>query len=349
MVKTALLTLAFFSLLSNKINEKVIICGLTKNNATTLYPTLKTITRIGSIFNDYRVIILENNSIDNTKKILKNFQISSKKHTVFSRDYTKNQLLSFSKSRTWDNQPARVELIATFRNIILDKIFDEKYNDFKFIIIIDLDLMIPNTIYKNLIETFKIKDNWDAIFANAVGENQDYYDRFALRTDDFPIGPELDPNWWDNLSPISFKGDKLIKVYSAFGGLGIYKKEALKGCSYSGVADEYVEKFTKQLFLKEHVQNNPAVLRYKNYIKSLRRDKSICNLLMKKPNCKDHNTNNYKAAIMTNEFDPLSFLINCCGHKHYPILCEHTSLHYQMILKGYDRLYINPKLYIFYP
>jgi hypothetical protein len=50
--------------------HKAIICGLTRDNAKELPSVIKYIERTGSLFQDYRVIMFENDSNDTTKEIL---------------------------------------------------------------------------------------------------------------------------------------------------------------------------------------------------------------------------------------------------------------------------------------
>ena len=49
------------------ISEKVLICGVCKNVSETRLPfSIKIVEQIGALFEDYRVIIYENNSTDYT-------------------------------------------------------------------------------------------------------------------------------------------------------------------------------------------------------------------------------------------------------------------------------------------
>ena len=52
---------------------KVIICGIVQNVEKKIIYNLENVKKLGKFFTDYRVVIYENNSTDNTKKILSNY------------------------------------------------------------------------------------------------------------------------------------------------------------------------------------------------------------------------------------------------------------------------------------
>jgi hypothetical protein len=129
----------------------------------------------------------------------------------------------------------RTEAIARARNKVLDIAMEDAYVDFKYVIWVDLDLPRPWDV-SNILETIlHPEEEWDAVLANGA------YDLFALRDPEFPVGFELIGDaFYLYLEQIRSRfildpNGPWRKVYSAFGGLGIYKRSAIKRCRYSGV------------------------------------------------------------------------------------------------------------------
>ena len=61
----------FSSLISvNKIKKNVVICGACKDVDLELTKTINIIKKISDLFENYKIIIYENNSLDDTKIIL---------------------------------------------------------------------------------------------------------------------------------------------------------------------------------------------------------------------------------------------------------------------------------------
>ena len=60
--------------LINKQPYKVIFCGVVKNADANLKKNINLCINNGKNFEDYRVVIYENNSTDNTKHILKEYE-----------------------------------------------------------------------------------------------------------------------------------------------------------------------------------------------------------------------------------------------------------------------------------
>ena len=86
-------------------------------------------------------------------------------------------------------------------------------------------------------------------FCQAVSD----YDRYAFRDQNYPFGPELLGSFFWNEVLNWPKGlfwigkEEWIPVYSAFGGLGIYKRESFLKSSYSGVMTLDLEKYYRKI------------------------------------------------------------------------------------------------------
>lgn len=296
-------------------NEKVIICGVCKNVSSALPNMIKKIEDLGGHFKDYVVLVYENNSTDATKEILCNWASLNSKVKIISEDLTSEQLHDITIAHAKrDGAPCRMELIAYARNQILKVAMEDEFNDFGFVIMTDLDFTQGWQV-TDVLNSFKLRLNWDCITANCVSSSPQYYDRYAYRDEEFPLGPEvLGELFWDEAYsyPIIFKPNEPVKkVYSAFGGIAIYKRLSLVGCQYSGYITEDLKLFYVNL-LKD--------LAFKGFSKY-----------------KNHKNINVSAADC-----PIKFVANS-GYDG-PVVCEHCSLFASMALNGHSNIFVNPSM-----
>jgi hypothetical protein len=215
-----------------EINEKVLICGVCKDIASSVPNTIKNIEKLGSKFTDYSVIIYENNSQDATNSLLSAWAKRSKKVVFLSETLSAHDLPS-----------TREERIARARNIVLAKAKSLNSEEYKYLIMADLDFNGPWPIAE-IVSSLKRKIKWDCISANGINKifkNEKtsrlvYWDRYAFRNKRYPVGPEIvGASWWKDLQKEWFYLSKthLVPVYSAFGGLAIYKTSTILRFSYS--------------------------------------------------------------------------------------------------------------------
>jgi hypothetical protein len=339
---------------NTSIQGKVLICGVCKDIEKIIPYSIKNAETIGALFDDYKVFIYENNSQDQTAKLLKEWE-KNNPNVFITTEIVNDEILSFSCfNKTIQNEFYRPEKIARARNIVLDQVMDSAYDDFEYVIWLDLDFdhLLP---YKEIVKTFHSKKNWDAVFANGIADNGNLFDSWALRDEILPIGAELIGNqWWmirgcQSILHFSPK-DPWYRVFSAFGGLGIYKREAIKGCKYSAIVTSDLEKLSKKLISERTGKNHREIDLYFKEISSLRSIIQLQSPTKNLPYYKDQLgdfVNGHDGFILENSEDKLIFRMNS-GVCQYPCVCEHIPFHASMILHGYDKLYINPALVLHY-
>lgn len=297
-------------------NEKIIICGVCKNVAPALANMMQKIESLGKSFKDYRVIIYENNSTDNTAEILKNWKRKNSKVILFSENLSSQEAHNRTRAHALrDQAPNRMEMIAYGRNKTLERALDPEFNDFNFIIMTDMDFSTGWDI-KGVLSCFHINAEWDCMTANGIDHSGNYYDRYTYRDERFILGAELiGEEFWQEYYRTPFKiepNSGLRKVIAAFGGIAVYKKEAIKNCRSSGYVTQDLEK------LMDHLINN--VMPKNHYQYQL-----------------------YKKIINSNEQHlPIKFQA-CCGYDS-PVTCDHSPLQASMILHGFDKIYVNPAM-----
>ena len=168
----------------------MLICGVCKNVESALPNTISSMANLGAQFKDFTVIIYENNSTDRTAQILAEWASKEKRVVFISENLTQEQLSTGARCYSWDGKPSRMEIIARARNIVLSKARAAQYADFDYVIMADLDFQRPWPI-PEILNSIQQYEGWDCIAANGMSRDVIYYDRFALRNELFPFGPEL--------------------------------------------------------------------------------------------------------------------------------------------------------------
>ncbi len=325
-------------LYSTTIPEKVLICGIARNVEFAISNSINSINELGSHFQDYRVIIYENSSKDNTRKLFQNWAKRDPRVIFLSEKLTKEQLIEESQMKIVN----RTETIARARNKVLDIAMNNKYSDYKYVIWADLDFMAPWDIPNVLDTILNEEQQWDAVLANGQ------YDVFALRDEEFPIGFELiGDRFWKHLGDIRSKFilDKQgpwRKVYSAFGGLGIYKREAIKGCRYSGVVTRDLEILTLTWLKKVYEAQHDFC--FLNYYQELLATTPVINLYTDYLIDRKDYPDEIGMVISNNRGLGKIAWFSCTPKKTLPWTCEHVTFHATMILRGHDKIFINPRL-----
>jgi hypothetical protein len=322
------------------INQKVIICGVVKNAEEFIKTSIGICINTGELFEDYRIIVYENNSTDKTKEILNSLKDGSCKNKLRVISETIDNETIKRSSKIWaytkitgSDHPCRMEQIANARNKLLEEIKKPDYNNFSYIIMIDLDTNYLDT--NGIIDSFNNHklESWDVIYANGIDKYGYYYDKYALRCHSnlFLFGAELygdDFYLRRNNTIIKFEEDeKLVSVLSAFGGIGIYKKEVFNECYYQSLIDKSIVDF------------------YSNLLSNLPEGAIPIDLmnLFEKP-CNKF-SGGFVSNYRNNHTGEMKHLYwKKCNGYNQPCLCEHVYLNINLVKRGY-KIFINPKLY----
>jgi hypothetical protein len=292
------------------IPQNVIICGVVKNVEHRIENNIQCALETGSMFEKCKVIVYENNSTDNTKEILNRYA-SHTNVKIISENLEGHDKKENNKIWACCNHSCRVEHICNARNKLVDEFNKPEYDEFTYVIMIDFD---SNGWDKSgIAHSFSVSSEWDAVFANS---KPNYYDFYALRTHFLPFGPEvINETFWSNLPRSHQFENGLIPVFSAFNGIGIYKKDIFKKYRYDCIVNDDVKQF------------------YRNYLKN----NSVSDALMKDITAKC----TYPYGGYKDEESDIYWKSNSgyCG----ALVCEHVPLHFALYNNGY-KLFINPKL-----
>jgi len=259
-------------------DKRVIFCGMVRDCGNAVKKNISTIESIAALFYDYRIVVIENNSQDNTKDVLNSWQKSNNKVTAICNDFdeSKYKELTLTEGYFLDNSFKRISKYVDYRNLYMEYI-DKMDFAADYVILVDLD--VARIDVKGIITSFGSPFEWDAITANGYSLSpklrRRFHDTYAL----CEFGKQDSPQLATQITEYreTFKGLKkgkpFVRVFSAYGGLVIFKRDAIRN------------------------------LRYK---------------------------------IMYNNYD------------HVEVRCEHFSIFHQMFERGFDKVYINPNMEIYY-
>ncbi|WP_167268529.1 glycosyltransferase family A protein [Dyadobacter arcticus] len=212
---------------------RVAICGLARDVQDMLPGTKLFIETLGSLFLDYRVYIVENDSIDQTPSILKAWASENQRVKVICNTFGHPRFKQIK-----DN--TRASMLAFHRNMYLKAVSGECH-DFDVLIVLDTDIEIGWSI-QGICHSFS-HSNWDVIgsqglfFRKSKVSEIVHFDAWAFREKGRVESHEnaiINRLMWA-------KGSALIPLWSCFGGLAIYNSTCLPFMNYSGPDCEHVE------------------------------------------------------------------------------------------------------------
>ena len=224
--------------------KRVVFAGLARDCGHALPAILDSISEFGQNLQNWGYIFLENGSVDDTATLLSDFDRRHQRGIFRSIDNSPETMIAL-----------RTERLAALRNRCLEEIFaDTRLGQFDHLIITDLDAVNEFFDASRLLELLGTEDpDWTAIFAN---QSERYYDIWALRHPDWspddcwkrvherPEKMTKDEAIQEFVASRRIKLDPkegFIEVQSAFGGLGLYKLQAVRGCHYVGLNEDGTE------------------------------------------------------------------------------------------------------------
>ena len=217
--------------------KRVVICSLLRDVADRVADIRKRIEGVGSLFHDYRVLLVENDSADGTRKLLREWSRQDPRVRVLGcpDEMAETCRLDLPKTLGHSVDRARIEKMARLRNVYLDEV-KKTYPLWDFAVVWDADVV--GSIYfdgiAHSVAALEADPGLAGVCANGVyrwGPMTIFYDTYALQEpgDEFSIDRKL---WHDLKKGLFFrhgKGDALVPVASCFSGFAVYKTAALAG------------------------------------------------------------------------------------------------------------------------
>jgi len=270
-------------------NLDIVVTGCTKNSASYIKSHLLKLYEIRKLCRNFKILIYENDSGDNTLQVLRSIECEDIKIITETGVV---QMIQQRYPQLRSAMTQRTSILAHARNKLLEAVLRD-YSDYDYMIISDLDNVLKRFRARCITKAFEYDpSSWDVLTTNCIPF---YYDIWALRIPkrmwsgthgkiwdrfiDFDCwdmighsisrgfattrsrsknmvvvsasaGPQAPANIlysrfrregiemyvkpYQRIIPVT---SGLISVESAFGGLGIYRINKLKGCRYSGLRD----------------------------------------------------------------------------------------------------------------
>lgn len=198
------------------------ICGPVKNCGPYLDKIFENIEKIGTIFDNYALIVYYDKSDDDSLEKLKKYKEKNPKLELF---VNLSQML-----------PYRTHNIAKARNKMLNRI-KNNYSHFQYFIMMDFDDRCALEINIDVIKTTLNRNDWDAVSFDHPTHG--YYDFWALSIRPYTLSCHHFHNKLLGLNKIinlidNCQKDSLIPCWSAFNGFAIYKTDKFINCYYDG-------------------------------------------------------------------------------------------------------------------
>jgi hypothetical protein len=201
------------------------ICGPVKNCAPYLTKVLQNVEKIGSVFENYKILIYYDNSNDNSLEILKEYQKTNPKLQLYINKKP------MSKFRTHN--------IAIARNFCLNFVRNNK-EQFPFFIMMDFDDVNCKEVNTDILKKYISREDWDGLSFNTAPY---YYDIWGLSIYPFCFSYNHFQNNTLNYKIIQHYVEGLLKkvppngllpCICAFNGFAIYRTNKFLDTYYDG-------------------------------------------------------------------------------------------------------------------
>ena len=232
---------------------KCCICGPVKNCGPYLDIVFKNIEKIGSLFEDYVIIVYYDKSIDNTLLKLKEYQNINPK----LKFYVNNNMVS--KFRT--------HRIANARNYCLNYI-NKNNAEYPFFIMMDFDDPNCKNCHPEILQKYLKREDWDGLSFNTSPKYYDIwglsiypycfsYNHFKDNNKFYSIIQNYVTEKLKRLPP-----DGLLPCISSFNGFSIYRTNKFLNCRYDGRVNLNL---IPKIFLNAHMKAANSNIIYKDY------------------------------------------------------------------------------------
>lgn len=230
-------------MISNELKGKellaessIIVCGIVRDCDKQLKKNIEVVNSLLKLCKCYNVIMVENDSVDDTKQILEDWSKKDKNIHVISGDFGEKTI---PHKKNVDGNPFysahRIGRMAKYRNEYL-KYINDKGLTADFIVVIDMD--ISRIELSGILDSFGSPFAWDVITANGYSMSPSftkrYHDAYALtewESKDIPLTERIIIKNQKKYGSLK-KGMAPIRVFTAFGGISIYKALLFENVKY---------------------------------------------------------------------------------------------------------------------
>ncbi|CAF0785381.1 unnamed protein product [Adineta steineri] len=260
---------------SHFARSRVIICGMIRDRENQIDRLRQQIESITKLFDDYAVVIVENDSTDKTRQKLIHWaedkQVAGRVHVIgcgnrINDPSSCNLSLASTQSKAGANL-LRIEKMVQLRNLYMTYLENNiQFANYEYILIQDFDLWSYTYIDGYLSTGFYLSTDptIDAICANGIRHNQFLAGLISYKTyfDPYAHKDEFDQKWtgnsnnlWSSIFRYYSCNNHLIKVQSCFSGQTIYRRQSLKGKRYRTYLNLNQQPICEHVGLHETLEN----------------------------------------------------------------------------------------------
>ena len=233
-------------------NKRCLFLTLCRDISGAISTSCRNIEHMGSQFEDYRVIVFENDSVDDSREKLKEWEVINSHVTLLECSDLGSRECKLSRKHPKREYGAlghgRISVLTEYRNYCLDYV-KKNYPDWDYVVVYDMD-MRGGIHLDGFLQTFHNSQDWDVIAARGIkpipltwGYCNMIFDSMAFEE----IGTTGEQtNYIYNFLKQQVYSKKLgspyIPVASAFNGLTVYKMLDLvtSGARYEATNCEHV-------------------------------------------------------------------------------------------------------------
>lgn len=226
-------------------NKKVVFCGMVRDSEKEVRRNIPVLEKMASYFADYRIVILENNSEDDTKKVLNSWMNRNPKMIALCNDFDERKYDEIPREPIYNKYKSRrrIQKYDDYRNMYCDYV-EYKLN-FESDYYIEIDLDIAKIDVKGFITSFGNDIKWNAITANGYSYNmwgkRRYHDTYCLIESGKEHIPQSEESIMENqkaFEPLR-KGMPFIRVAAAMGGMIIFKTKERISLRYHVIPNNF--------------------------------------------------------------------------------------------------------------
>lgn len=221
--------------------SKLVIAGLIRDAARQVPEMIARIEAIGQSFAEYQVLVVENDSQDNTRERLVAWkQRNPRVHILGCTDEDMECILNLPPTRDHEPWRHRIAKMAYLRNLYVDYLRQNLPN-YDYLLVMDLDIS-GHFYLEGLADSFSYFETFpeiEAMGANGIrwAGRWMYYDPFAyLELSDPPEWRTLDEKQAHDYAifsrPIMSLHDPVYQVQSCFAGAAVYRLSVMRASRY---------------------------------------------------------------------------------------------------------------------
>lgn len=214
--------------------QRLVIAGMLRNARPRLPEIEKRVERLGGLFRDYRVLIVENDSTDGTREYLLKWASRNPKVVVLGCGRNAPECkLNLKSTEGHSVYRSRIEKMAYLRNLYLGEIC-QRLRNFDYLAVWDMDII--GSVYldgvANTMGHFAQDPKLDAMCAYGIyqwGPLKLYYDTYATieKGDNFHVDSKTIHDLEKGLGMQFQRGQSPQQVVSCFSGFTLYRVPAV--------------------------------------------------------------------------------------------------------------------------